>query len=249
MVNLRHIYIKSGENQIEEPTFVQFTEKDGCPIALASLQTLSQVSPRSCKNISSGAPSLRKLGFCGPIISSRGDLEFPNIGFLPHLRNLKLLNTIPFPEATRSCNPIMFPESLKKLTLSNTDMNWKEMWTFAWLPNLEILKLKLHACIGKKWETGDAEFLKLKVLKLHDLDIEQWVCSRDNFPRLKRLVVHRCSKLNNIPHDLGKILTLEVIEVSGCSPSAHNSALEIQEEQEKEGNCFLKVHAKPDLEI
>ncbi|XP_076927497.1 putative late blight resistance protein homolog R1B-16 [Bidens hawaiensis] len=157
--NLRHLYIKSGENLME----------DGCPSpgALASLQTLSQVRPRSCHDIFSRTPNLKKLGFCGPLISSLGDLEFPNLGALGHLQKLKLLNTFPYAESTRSCNPIMFPEKLKKLTTSNTGIDWKEMWTFAWLPNLEVLKLKFQACVGERWETGDAEFRKLKVLKLH----------------------------------------------------------------------------------
>ncbi|KAJ0765110.1 putative P-loop containing nucleoside triphosphate hydrolase, leucine-rich repeat domain superfamily [Helianthus annuus] len=247
MVNLRHLYIKSGENLIEQPCFAQLNEKDGCPRVLASLQTLSHVSPRSFTNISLRTPNLRKLGFCGPLISRLGDLEFPSIVSLQHLQKLKLLNTIVFPEATRSCNPLMFPEKLKKVTLSNTGMDWEEMWTFAWLPNLEVLKLKFHACIGERWETGDAEFRRLKFLKLQDLDIREWVSSSDNFPRLQRLIVHRCLKLDSIPSDLGKILTLDVIEVGGCSSSAHESALKIHREQESVGNSFLKVHTKPEI--
>ncbi|KAJ0954489.1 putative leucine-rich repeat domain superfamily [Helianthus annuus] len=141
----------------------------------------------------------------------------------------------------------MFPEKLKKVTLSNIGMDWEEMWTFAWLPNLEVLKLKFHACIGERWETGDAEFRRLKFLKLQDLDIREWVSSSDNFPRLQRLIVHRCLKLDSIPSDLGKILTLDVIEVGGCSSSAHESALKIQREQESVGNSFLKVHTKPEI--
>ncbi|MFS7993687.1 putative leucine-rich repeat domain superfamily [Helianthus anomalus] len=243
IVNLRHLYIKSGENIIEDASFLQVTGNDGSS-ALASFQTLSQVSPRSCHNISSRTPNLRKLGFCGPLISSIGDLEFPNLGSLVHLQKLKLLNTFPYPNGTRCYNPIMFPEKLKKLNLSNTGMDWKEMWSFAWLPNLEVLKLKFQACVGERWETGDAEFRKLKVLKLHDLHIKQWVCSRDNFPRLKRLVVHRCLELDSIPTSFGRIFTLEVIEVNGCSLSAYNSTVGIEKEQEREGNSFLKVHAK-----
>nr|XP_043639345.1 putative late blight resistance protein homolog R1C-3 [Erigeron canadensis] len=195
MVNLRHLYIKSGENFIEEPKFVQVTEDNGVSNLLPSLQTLSQVSPESCQNVSTRTPTLRKLGFCGPLISSLGDLEFPNIRTLQHLEKLKLLNTIPYPEATRSCNPLRFPENLKKLTLCNTGLDWDEIWTFAWVPNLEVLKLKFQACIGERWETGEeAEFRRLQVLKLHDLDITNWVSYRDNFPRLKQLVVRRCSK-------------------------------------------------------
>ncbi|KAJ9554316.1 hypothetical protein OSB04_018361 [Centaurea solstitialis] len=246
MVNLRHIYIKSGENLMEEPCFVQVPDKDGCPNVLSSLQTLSQVSPQSCHNIFSRIPNLRNLGLCGPLISSKGDLEFPNIRSLEHLEKLKLLNTIPFPEATRSCIPLMFPEKLRKLTLSNTGMEWEQMWTLAWLPNLEVLRLKFHACIGEKWDTSDAKFEQLKILKLQSLDLRQWVCWRDNFPGLQRLVVRQCLKLESIPSDIGKILTLDVIEVRGCSRSARVSAQKIQKEQENEGNCFLKGRTMDD---
>ncbi|KAD2393445.1 hypothetical protein E3N88_40422 [Mikania micrantha] len=243
MVNLRHLRIKFGENLMEEPTCLQVTSNDG-PSALASFQTLSQVSPRSSPNIFSRTPNLRKLGFCGPLISTLGDLECPNLGSLEHLHKLKLLNTFPYRKATRSCNPILFPENLKKLTLANTGMDWEEIWSFSLLPNLVILTLKFQACIGKIWDTNDAEFRKLKVLKLHDLDIKQWICSRDNFPRLQRLVVQRCLKLDIVPMALGKILTLEVIEVNGCCSSVYRSAVEIQKDQESEGNFFLKVHGK-----
>ncbi|KAL7587098.1 hypothetical protein Lser_V15G36959 [Lactuca serriola] len=235
MANLRHICIKGGENLIEE--------KNGCCSGLGSLQTLSQVSPHSCHNIFSRTPNLRKLGFCGPLISNLGDLEFPNIRSLKHLQKLKLSNTIPYPELTRSCNPLMFPSNLKKLTLSNIGLDWDETWTFAWLPNLEVLKLRVHACVGEKWETSDTVFQRLRVLKLHDLDLRQWVSSCDTFPRLQCLVVRHCLNLESIPMGLGKILTLDMIEVSGCSSSAHYSALEIQKKQEQEGNCFLKVNA------
>ncbi|KAI3734114.1 hypothetical protein L6452_13577 [Arctium lappa] len=209
MVNLRHLCIKSGENVMEEPCFVQETEKDGSPSGLVSLQTLSQVSPQSCHNIFSRTPNLRKLG---PLMSSQGDMEFPNISSLKHLEKLKLLNTVPYPKPTRLLNTMMFPEKLKKLTLSNTGMDWEEMWTLSLLPNLEVLKLKFHACIGERWETSDAVFQQLKILKLHSLELRQWVCMKDNFPALQRLVVHHCLNLESIPSDVGKILTLDVIE-------------------------------------
>ncbi|KAI3779076.1 hypothetical protein L2E82_08546 [Cichorium intybus] len=138
---------------------------------------------------------------------------------------------------------VMILDMESKLTLSNIGLDWEEMWTFSWLPNLEVLKLRVDACIGEKWETSDdTVFRKLKVLKLHDLDLRQWVCSSDNFPRLQHLVVHQCLNLESIPSGLGKILTLDLIEVRGCSSSTQSSAFEIQKEQESEGNCFLKVH-------
>ncbi|CAI9300601.1 unnamed protein product [Lactuca saligna] len=61
---------------------------------------------------------------------------------------------------------------------------------------------------------GDAEFVRLKVLKLQGV-------------RAK---------------GMGRILTLEVIEIMGCSISTNPSALKIKEEQESEGNFFLNIH-------
>ncbi|KAI3730492.1 hypothetical protein L1987_61662 [Smallanthus sonchifolius] len=126
-----------------------------------------------------------------------------------HLRKLKLLNTIPYGKPTRLLNTMMFPEKLKKLTLSNTCMDWEDMWTISLLPNLEVLKLKFHACIGEMWNTSDAEFKQLKILKLQGLNLRQWVCLRENFPGLKQLVIRQCLNLNSVPSDLGKIITLE----------------------------------------
>ncbi|KAK1416272.1 hypothetical protein QVD17_32069 [Tagetes erecta] len=65
----------------------------------------------------------------------------------------------------RLLNTMMFLEKLKKLTLSNTCMDWEDMWVISLLSNLEILKLKFHACIGETWDTSDAEFKQLKILK------------------------------------------------------------------------------------
>lgn len=50
----------------------------------------------------------------------------------------------------------MFPEKLKNIALSNTALVWTEMWTLAMFPNLEVLKLKIHAFIGRQWETNAA---------------------------------------------------------------------------------------------
>ncbi|KAI3816414.1 hypothetical protein L1987_16110 [Smallanthus sonchifolius] len=154
------------------------------------------------------------------IISSRKNIDVPKTIW----NLLKLLDTFPYREATRSCNHVMFPRNLKNLTLSNTGMDWEEMWSFSFLPNLEILKLKFQACIGERWGTEDVEFGRLKVLKLHDLDIKRLVCLRDNFPRLQRLVVHRCLKLCSVPTALREIFTLEVIEVNGCNLSAKQNS-------------------------
>ncbi|KAM7497600.1 hypothetical protein LguiA_022014 [Lonicera macranthoides] len=134
----------------------------------------------------------------------------------------------------------MFPERLKRLTLTNTALAWNEMWTLGMLPNLEVLKLKLHACVGQLWETSDNGFLRLKFLKFQDLDIVQWTASSNHFPHLEHLVLHGCQKLEEIPSSLGDIPTLEMIDVRWCSETAANSAHVTKKDQENKGNDCVK---------
>ncbi|KAI3813858.1 hypothetical protein L1987_18593 [Smallanthus sonchifolius] len=172
---LRHLYIKSGENLnlIEDFSSGKFIG------ILENLQTISGVCPSlSCLSILTRTPDLRKLSFSGPLVSTLGVLEFPNIHSLNCLQMLKLSNT-----------------------------------------------MKYHA----------------PFLKLQDLDIVKWEASSGKFPRLQRLVVRHCSRLQEIPRGTGEILTLELIEVSWCGESTAQSATRIQKEQERNGNYFLKV--------
>ncbi|KAI3712653.1 hypothetical protein L1987_71215 [Smallanthus sonchifolius] len=235
---LRHLYIKSGGNLnlIEDFSSGKFIG------ILENLQTISGVCPSpSCLSILTRTPNLRKLGFCGPLVSTLGVLEFPNIRTLSCLHMLKLSNTMKYHAPVKSCHPLMFPERLARLTLSQTYLDWNEIRTLGLLPNLEVLKLNVNACIGERWETHDIGFANLKFLKLQDLDIVKWEASSGQFPRLQRLVVRHCSRLQEIPAGIGEILTLELIEVSWCGESTAQSATRIQKEQERNGNDFLKV--------
>ncbi|KAI3729694.1 hypothetical protein L6452_18357 [Arctium lappa] len=239
---LRHLYIKSGENLIEDVSSDKFLGNDCYDRVLDGLQTISGVFPSpSCLDILSRTPNLRKLGFCGPLVSTLGVLEFPNICYLNCLQRLKLSNTKIYHAAVKSCSPLMFPETLRRLTLSDTALDWNEIRTIGLLPNLEVLKLNVNACIGQKWETSDMGFANLKLLKLQELDIVKWEASSAHFPRLQRLVVRCCSRLQQIPASIGEILPLELIEVSWCGESTSQSARTIQKEQERNGNDFLKV--------
>ncbi|KVH96367.1 putative late blight resistance protein homolog R1A-10 [Cynara cardunculus var. scolymus] len=240
--HLRHLYIKSGENLIEDVSSNKFPGNDCYDRVLDGLQTISAVCPSpSCLDILSRTTNLRKLGFCGPLVSTLGVLEFPNICYLNCLQRLKLSNTKIYHAAVKSCSPLMFPETLTRLTLSDTALDWNEVRTIGLLPKLEVLKLNVNACIGQRWETSDKGFANLKLLKLQDLDIVNWETSSAHFPRLQRLVVRCCLRLEGIPTSIGEILPLELIEVSWCGESTSQSARTIQKEQERNGNDFLKV--------
>ncbi|CAL5430495.1 unnamed protein product [Camellia sinensis] len=126
--------------------------------------------------------------------------------------------------------------------MKNTYLNWDEMSTLAKsLPNLEGLKLLYKACIGKRWETSDGEFPRLKFLKLEHVQVDQLEVSSNHFPVLQRLVLIQCNGLKKVPSEMGDIPTLQMIEVHWCHPSLANSAKEIKEEQESIGNNWLQM--------
>ena len=191
--------------------------------------------------------NLKKLGLCGPLTTKSGEMKFPDICHLKHLKTLKLLNTTALCKAGRLSDSIIFPETLKSLTVSNTYLDWKEAWIFEMIPNLEVLKLKFHAFVGRDWETSTEAFPRLKLLKLDELNILTWTASRNHFPELQRLQICRCPYLMEIPEDFGNIWTLEWIELSGCSEAATSSARNIQREQESYGNDWLKFLLNPAL--
>ncbi|KAK1401114.1 hypothetical protein POM88_000719 [Heracleum sosnowskyi] len=240
MINLRHLCIKSGDN------LVNFSNVEKEPSFLENLQTMSLVSPSSpCQQILAKTRNLKKLGLCGPLATETGDLKCPNLGLLMHLETLKLLNTVPLHKAGRLSDSCTFPENLKSLSIANTYLEWKEDWIFEKMPNLEVLKLKLHAFSGSDWETRSKAFPRLKFLKLEELDIMTWTATRNHFPVLRHLQVYRCSYLMEIPEDFGNICTLEAIELDECSDAAANSARDLQKEQESYGNDCLKIFLKP----
>ncbi|KAM7489095.1 hypothetical protein LguiB_026579 [Lonicera macranthoides] len=248
MVKLRHLYIKSRvPNDIDDPSFAEACTSDGFPPMLENLQNISIVRySQSCQDVLARSPNLRKLGFHGPLLSGSNVLTFPSLRYLEHLEKLKLSNTMTI-FLISGPNSMKFTDSLKRLTLSGTALMWKEMWIIGMLPNLVVLKLGNNACVGRRWDTNDGGFHRLKFLKFQRLDIVQWDASINHFPTLRHLVLHSCEKLEVVPPGLGDISTVEVIEVNWCRDSTANSALFIQKDQEDMGNDFLKILIKPPL--
>ncbi|KAH0784092.1 hypothetical protein KY290_003690 [Solanum tuberosum] len=137
-----------------------------------------------------------------------------------------------------------FPKSLKRLTLDGGFcFPWDDISTLlVMLPNLEELKLKDHAANDHVWRlSAETKFESLKFLLFHGLNLKYWEASSDNFPNLRRLVLKKCTKLNEIPIDFGEICTLESIELYQCGIGAEESARKIEQEQEDMGNNFLKI--------
>ncbi|XP_057800191.1 uncharacterized protein LOC131015784 [Salvia miltiorrhiza] len=88
------------------------------------------------------------------------------------------------------------------------------------IENTQVLKLKNHACYGEHWKTIEGGFVDLRLLHIDESNLQNWTTECSHFPRLQRLMLHRCLYLSKIPVDIGKIPTLELIEIDD-----HNRSL------------------------
>ncbi|KAJ8527860.1 hypothetical protein K7X08_015311 [Anisodus acutangulus] len=267
MPNLRHLHIKPSIC-LPSPTK---EERNGYnSVALNNLQTLANITLSDCtKEVFSSTPKLKKLGICETVeytypvpipwrdflyttenlwpycsesISDLWSDCLKNLALLPLLEALKIVGLKPpvqIPKLALHLDAL--PENLKKLTLSFTYLPWESMTSLCRLPNLEVLKLKTYAFTGPKWEQVEEGFGSLKLLLIEMSDLEQWSASSDHFPCLEHLVLKSCLRLDSIPHELGDIPTLQIIELENSSQSAVLSAKEIQEEQQSYGNYILEV--------
>ncbi|KAK6156442.1 hypothetical protein DH2020_010690 [Rehmannia glutinosa] len=227
MPNLRHL-VSSSSHALCIP--------EAAVSVLENLQTLSVVknlrcTPRTLRSI----PNLKKLG----IIYSSGGCHLENLVYLHQLEKLKLTMYSSF-RSQQKLNPA-FPRTLRKLTLSGGRLPWEDMTIIGSLPNLQVLKLRDFACYGSEWDTTDGEFPQLNVLLIDESNLQHWITESSHFPSLKRLSLHRCPNLTEIPDGIGEIPTLELIEVKHGNESLVESAKRIHEEQQSWGNDVLQV--------
>ncbi|KAK4727448.1 hypothetical protein R3W88_032365 [Solanum pinnatisectum] len=267
MPNLRHLHIKPS---ICLPSQTNEERSGHNSLVLNNLQTLTNITLADCKtDVFSSTPKLRKLGicetveytypvqipwsdflytcenlwpYCSDTISDLWSDCLRNLALLPQLEALKIVGLRPPVQVPKLALHLdALPGNLKKLTLSFTYLPWESMASLCRLPNLEVLKLKNYAFTGLKWEQVEEGFSSLKLLLIEMSDIKHWSASNDHFPVLEHLVLKSCLRLDSIPHDLGDIPTLQIIELENSSQSAVLSAKEIQEEQQNIGNETLEV--------
>ncbi|KAL8467096.1 hypothetical protein ACS0TY_035977 [Phlomoides rotata] len=186
--------------------------------ALENLQTIYGVisfvcSPKIVKMI----PNLKKLGLTYYTYLEKGepeyeshqckeDYELENLKYLQQLEILKFFVAHPY-YGRPKFNPA-FPRTLKKLTLYNLRLSWKDMKAVASLPRLQVLKLRYDACVGDTWETTEGGFPELRFLQIKGLSFRHWITESSHFPRLKCLVFDECRYLPEIPESIGEISTL-----------------------------------------
>ncbi|XP_059282803.1 putative late blight resistance protein homolog R1B-14 [Lycium ferocissimum] len=203
-----------------------------------SLQTLSTISPESCtEQVFARAPNLKKLGIRGKLallLEANKIGSFNSVTKLHCLENLKLINDgrqtgkqLSLPQA------YIFPTKLRKLSLSDTWLEWDDMSILGQLEYLEVLKLKENACKGECWEPKVGGFRSLQFLSIERTNLASWTASTEQFPRLKHIVLISCDNLEEIPIGLADIRSLQVMELQNSTKAA-KSAREIQVKKDKQ---------------
>ncbi|CAA2954110.1 late blight resistance homolog R1A-10 isoform X1 [Olea europaea subsp. europaea] len=220
----------------------------GTFVSLENLQTLTNViNFRWTEEVIQMMPNLKKL-----VISYEHDgrTEWSSYCFdnFVHLLQLEVLKCFFLGKSyIKYQDPLpvnfAFPQKLRRLTLSGCRLSWKSMTVVGSLSKLEVLKLKYHAFEGPLWESNDGEFRRLKLLLIHMTDLEHWKVDETHFPSLERLSLQYCYDLAEIPSGIGKIPTLQKIELCECSTSVVTSAKFIEEEKTRFGNNGFQVVA------
>ncbi|KAJ9166223.1 hypothetical protein P3X46_021004 [Hevea brasiliensis] len=91
---------------------------------------------------------------------------------------------------------IEFPQNLKMLTLSVSQLDKDPMKYLGQLRELNILRLFARSYLGKEMTCHAEGFPKLRVLKLWMLvELEKWTLEEGSFPQLRELEIRRCEKL------------------------------------------------------
>ncbi|KAL0318633.1 UNVERIFIED_CONTAM: putative late blight resistance proteinR1B-16 [Sesamum angustifolium] len=200
-------------------------------------QTLGTISPQSCtKEALERAHNLTKLAVRGQLACLLDGRSFDNMQKLERLVSLNLQNDIyvnpAFRRQLHGLPPsFKFPPNLKRLTLSHTCLDWSNMSILELLENLEVLKLKDKAFMGACWEVA-GRFRRLQFLHIGRTDLVTWVASGYQFPRLRRLELHNCDELIEIPIGLADTPTLLALDMC-YAELAVASAKKIQEAKQR----------------
>ncbi|GFP88433.1 putative late blight resistance protein homolog r1a-6 [Phtheirospermum japonicum] len=211
------------------------------------LQTLGTISPQSCtEEVFDRARNLKRLGIRGRLafLLDGKSGSFDSLVKLSGLEKLKLLNDA-FPMAPSEGKlhglpqHYKFPPKLKSLTLSETYLDWSHMSILGLLDNLEVLKLKEKAFMGKSWEGIDGGFRRLEVLHIGRTNLVVWVASHHHFPRLRRLELRNCDDLREIPIGLADIPSLQLLDVfrskyAAASAKKIRDAIQMKQREEEQ---------------
>ncbi|PHT33682.1 hypothetical protein CQW23_25482 [Capsicum baccatum] len=245
MMRLRHLHVNVPTKL--PPSSASISKEREC-----NIHTLSVIAPQSCTSeVFTRARNLRKLAIRGQVFSlfDNNASGLSGLDMLKRLEKLKIVNDDPNLEKLKMVNddqdlekskivyddqddsqvmipPVMvfmLPNTLRKLTLYNTRLNWRDMTKLGPLESLEVLKLRQNAFSGEFWEPEIGSFARLEVLWIEKTDLQIWKASSHNFPRLKQLVLILCEELEEVPQGLADIPNLQEIRLE-CTYKAVKSA-------------------------
>ncbi|GER42932.1 disease resistance protein [Striga asiatica] len=234
MPQLRHV--KCQSLYLPDPK-----EESDSLIVLHNLQTLKTVWNFKCsEEVIKRIPNIKKLAIKYEGLSVSFAPEDYCLNNLCQLEKLETLSCINYGVAKLG-QSLVFPNSLKKLTLFGREISWKDVGTkIGRLPNLLVLKL-WDCQLGPKWVTVESQFRRLKYLSISNCnDLISWEVERTHFPCLERIYLDGLEKLE-IPREIGDIPTLKSIEVDCCSNCVLASAQRILREQRELGNEGLRL--------
>ncbi|XP_019189913.1 PREDICTED: disease resistance protein RPP13-like isoform X3 [Ipomoea nil] len=250
--NLQTLYIRADDKKsyLEFPQLQYFSCFSICghnppKFVHQNLQSICWMKPNHCtKEFFRNVPNLKKVRISGDRSKCNDCIEN-----LAHLKQLERLNINAYEEEHYMSldmipinNHIALLSNLEKLTLRNTNFEWKGINILSSLPKLKVLKLFFFACVGEEWELLEDEVFSLLIyLGINSIDLKIWEAGSHHFPKLERLLLYQCKKLEEIPPDFAEIPNLKLIELKGCLTSVVDSAKQIETDQRDSGNDDMIV--------
>ncbi|XP_031110375.1 putative late blight resistance protein homolog R1A-3 [Ipomoea triloba] len=200
------------------------------------------------KQVLSRIPNVKELGIIAQGCISHRCLD--DLNCLKKLEKLKVQGTYRPIELQSST----FPQNLKEITFAKTLIPWEAMNVISMLPNLEVLKLKNHACVGQEWKLSvERGFPQLKVLLISVMELKQWELADDGeytFQVLERLVLRNCFELEAMPSWIENLNNLKSVQLEHCHASLVKSARMIEKEQrEWKGEFAFHTQADEDQKL
>ncbi|KAH7674202.1 P-loop containing nucleoside triphosphate hydrolase protein [Dioscorea alata] len=256
--NLRHLECRSSCSIKGQPS------ADSLP----NLQTLSSIKAGKWLNtrLLEKMINLRKLSICDicnsyekALLDSLGKLnnlieleltsedehEIPtSILTASHQKHFRLLSLKGKLEKLPEVNTQSLLTNLIMLTLELSELKEDPLATLGKLDNLQVLVLRVNAFVGKEMVCLERGFPQLKQLEILFLDtFEEWKIEEEAMPRLRKLIIAGCMNLVMLPHGLGKITSLQQLNVRNM-PSAFTQRL-----RANDGDDWDKVQHIPLLEV
>ncbi|KAH6812899.1 hypothetical protein C2S51_021917 [Perilla frutescens var. frutescens] len=237
MSQLRHVVLNLGFLYLPDPP-------NESSVILENLETLKGVVNFKCREeVVKRIPNIKRLLIKYGELRDTGrhdsdDYCLSNLKCLHKLESFTMEEVFSENGAHGFLLNITFPQSLRKLSLDINDnwAGWEEILEKIGgsLPLLQKLKLEFGRFTTQKWETVEGQFPSLKFLELDGCNgLKYWTMESSHFPCLEHIYLDGLKELEEIPLEIGEVLTLLSIELWYCSESAVKSAKKIVEEQEE----------------